>query len=184
MTCVRQIGVISWPTSTLLRSTSTGAPSARARSDGFQDSTKGTAASAAPTTAVAPVAKVRNFLRLSSTSLMGAALGSVWTAIAPTSLISLTQMGTIVWRADLWCARERPYVKHQEVSHYTQPFDETCRRRYEFEPYRTGCIVLQRQRHRRSGAGIRDRVPATTAAAAAGGTGAGDGPGGGRNHQQ
>ena len=45
-----------------------GAPSARARSDGFQDEMKGTRANAAPTAPVATVAVVRNLRRLVSTS--------------------------------------------------------------------------------------------------------------------
>src|SRR5690606_40013877 len=71
--------VTIWPGSILVRSTSTGAPAARARSEGAQEAMKGTAAKAAPTTPVAVVAKVRKPRRSWSTSGMGttASIGSL-----------------------------------------------------------------------------------------------------------
>src|SRR6476660_8199434 len=56
------------PGSSLERSSSVGAPRARARSDGFQEATKGTSTKAAPTAPIAVVAVVRNLRRLLSTS--------------------------------------------------------------------------------------------------------------------
>ena len=66
--CLRHTGVAIWPGSSLDRSNSTGAPWARARSEGAQDSRNGTAANTAPSVPVAIVALVRNLRRLRSTS--------------------------------------------------------------------------------------------------------------------
>jgi hypothetical protein len=56
------------PGSSLDKSISAGAPSARARSEGFQEEMKGTSAIAAPNAPVAAVAVVKNLRRLVSTS--------------------------------------------------------------------------------------------------------------------
>src|SRR6185503_13412765 len=66
--CRRQVTMAICPGSTLDTSSSVGAPSAFARSEGDQEAMNGTAANAAPTAPVTTVAVVRNLRRLRSTS--------------------------------------------------------------------------------------------------------------------
>src|SRR5207253_152086 len=65
---LRRRGVATWAGSSLERSSSVGAPWARARSEGLHDAVNGTAASTVPAAPVAIVARVRSLRRLRSTS--------------------------------------------------------------------------------------------------------------------
>src|ERR1700690_4182319 len=112
MTCLRQVARIIWPVSSLLMSTVTGAPRARARSEGAQDSTNRTAATTTPTAAVARAAAVRNFRRLSAISMS--------LAIEPLSLIPYPPSSRrVVTNTDRDQGR---CLNRRGVSHYTRPF--------------------------------------------------------------
>ena len=92
-------------------SSTTGAPSARARSEGCQDSMNGTAANTTPTAAVALVASVRNLRRL-------------WSIAVPYASAPMSVMyGTLSCALSGKFSRaQHSKVDAREVSHYTQPF--------------------------------------------------------------
>ncbi len=71
-TLPRHSTVMSWPGSTLLMSTSTGAPAALARAEGSNDMTNGTVAAATPTPPTTPLAVIRKRRFLFSSGLIKA----------------------------------------------------------------------------------------------------------------
>src|SRR6185312_1125731 len=106
------------PGSTLDRSSSVGTPRARARSEGSQEATNGTAARTAPTAPTPIVAEVRNLRRLRSTSSLAT------TMLSATYRLSAYQSrpprsARIACRAYGTCARGA-VSGSRGAAHYTQ----------------------------------------------------------------
>src|SRR5437660_12081831 len=110
--------IVICPGSIFEISSSVGAPSARARSDGCHDAMKGIAANPAPTAPVAIVARVRNLRRSRSTSSPAT---STLSAIEP---LSRCRLPTHRLPQAHRLPRERPvravqFLSLREAAHYT-----------------------------------------------------------------
>src|SRR6185437_8065028 len=125
MGCLRHRTITICPGSTLDRSSSVGTPSARARSEGSQDATKGTAARTAPTAPTPIVAEVRNLRRLRSTSSLAT------TMLSATYRLSAYLVTTTRWRIAcraygtcarvLFPARGGRRIIHKPAGHFFRP---------------------------------------------------------------
>ena len=126
------------------------------------------AASTAPTAAVAPVATVRNFLRLASISGSGSAIAP--TSVMFGSLYHMAPRAVNLGRRRVGTLRKTP----GSIALYTTDRARfsgqgPCRNAMNLHRLGRAAAFRRRQHRRRPGAGVRHRVPASAAAAAPGG---------------
>src|ERR1700731_324013 len=121
----RQVTMAICPTSIFDTSSSAGAPSALARSEGDHEAINGTAANTAPTAPVATVAVVRNLRRLRSTASSPTTTFSAINrspAYCPT--IRVARRAPLAARDDN--ARTRAVSGLRGAAHYTQTNTTVC----------------------------------------------------------
>src|SRR6266404_6245828 len=151
MGCRRQVTMAICPGSIFDTSSSAGAPSALARSEGDHEAMNGTAANTAPTAPVATVAVVRNLRRLKSTASSPTTTFSAINrspACCPT--IRVAHRAPLAARDD--SARTRAVSGLRGAAHYTQTNTTFCASGAE-EPVCRLLSTIKDQRERTNGCG-------------------------------